>query len=51
VGTDDYYNNIYAYKINRTDCYFEVAETCKDEVRAKMGKQYKRYFVKNLTRL
>lgn len=26
VGTDDYYNNIYAYKINRTDRYFEVAE-------------------------
>lgn len=44
VGTDDNCNNIYVYKINRTDDYFKVADGFKDEVRAKAGEQFFRYF-------
>jgi len=46
VDTDDNYKDVYAYKINRIDRYFEVAESFKDEVRvrAETGKQYTRYF-------
>lgn len=44
VGTDDYSNNVYAYKINRTDRYFKVADSFKDEVRGEMGKRIRRYF-------
>lgn len=39
VGTDEHCNNIYAYKIKRTDRYLQVAEGFKDEVEAKAGEQ------------
>ena len=41
---DDYYNDVYAYKINRTESYFEVAGSFIEEVRAETKKQHKSYF-------
>lgn len=37
VGTDDFCKNVIAYKINRTDEYFDVADGFKDGVRQRWG--------------
>lgn len=43
IDTDTYYNDIYAYKINRTERYFEVAEGFKDDAIARAGERISMY--------
>lgn len=43
IGTDDRSNVIYAYKVNRDDRYFDVAEGYKDNVRAELFNKLKKY--------
>lgn len=43
IGADDRSNVIYAYKVNRDDVYFDVAESYKDKVRSELFDKIKEY--------
>ncbi|MEH7354011.1 hypothetical protein V7150_10575 [Neobacillus drentensis] len=43
LGTDDRSNVIYAYKVNRDDRYFEIAEVYKDNVRMELFDKIRKY--------
>jgi len=43
IGTDDRSKEIYAYKINRDDKYFDVAENYKDNLRSELFSKIKKH--------